>query len=172
MVFQQLKIETPFVRVQGELIMTSTRAVTNLPDITIVLTGTKEGPGDFVPSDSNELACTAIHIPDSQPSPCRVGKKPFVTAGGRLNINGLPDICPTWLKLEDVITDEIPEICNELVLEGSILVNSGFLVTEEEDGDSFFRHITRSSDSHSVKIDLNKDCFTKHAVFKVSAKVR
>lgn len=48
------------------------------------------------PAQDNELACDMT-------DGCSVGKKPFVIAGGQVNIEGLSDpTCPSWVKLKDV----------------------------------------------------------------------
>jgi hypothetical protein len=54
-----------------------------------------------VPAGENEFACSAMGATTA--SPCTVGNKPIVVAGGRLNIRGLPESCKTCVKLEDVM---------------------------------------------------------------------
>ena len=36
---------------------------------------------------------------------CNVGIKPFVVAGGRLDINAIDENCPSWTKLKSVSAD-------------------------------------------------------------------
>lgn len=67
---------TPFVIVQGELQMTSTKAVDGIPLIKLVMTG--ESNNTFYPQNENSDACGAG-------SPCLAGKKAIIVAGGKLN---------------------------------------------------------------------------------------
>jgi hypothetical protein len=97
----RITIETPFVRVQGVLEMIATKSVTDEPSVRILLTGADSSLTSFVPVGENEFACSAMGA--STASPCTVGNKPIVVAGGRLNIRGLPDSCKTWVTLEDVV---------------------------------------------------------------------
>eukprot|EP00978_Attheya_sp_CCMP212_P049705 scaffold698486_cov75-Attheya_sp.AAC.1 len=106
-----LHIITPFLRVQGHLNMTTGgKTVTRHPAIQITLTGTNETLTEFVPAGINKYACTATMTTDDSimATPCQVGKKPFVIAGGTLNINGLPSpTCPVWHHLMDVTTESV-----------------------------------------------------------------
>lgn len=97
----RITIETPFVRVQGVLEMIATNSVTDEPSVRILLTGADTSLTSFVPAGENELACSAMGATTA--SPCNVGNKPIVVAGGRLNIRGLPESCKTWVKLEDLV---------------------------------------------------------------------
>jgi hypothetical protein len=97
----RITIETPFVRVQGVLEMIATKSVTDEPSVRILLTGADSSLTSFVPLDENEFACSAMGATTA--SPCTVGNKPIVVAGGRLNIRGIPESCKTWVKLEDVV---------------------------------------------------------------------
>lgn len=90
-----IDIETPFVIVQGELLLNSAKIWDGTTDITFTLTGTAQQ--EFMPADSNAMACKG--------NPCKVGKKPFAVAGGKLLVNGMPSSdydTPTWLHIQDV----------------------------------------------------------------------
>ena len=101
-----LNIKTPFIHVQGNLEMYALKRVNAEPNIKITLTGTNELITSFVPADNNKFACSPPGA--TNPSPCFVGRKPFVVAGGRVEIRGLPVDCPTWVNLEDIVRDEVP----------------------------------------------------------------
>jgi hypothetical protein len=93
-----IDIETPHVIVQGELLINSNKIWDGTQDITITLTGT--GSKTFLPADSNASKCGG--------NPCSVGKKPFVVAGGRLLVDGMPSSdydTPTWVHIQDVKAD-------------------------------------------------------------------
>jgi len=88
----KVTIETPSVFVQGILSMSSTRAVTGEPDVRIRMTGDTDV--NFTPEGENAGACSG--------GACNVGPKAFVVAGGQLDINGMPDSCPTWSHILSV----------------------------------------------------------------------
>jgi len=93
-----IDIETPHVIVQGELLINSNKIWDGTQDITITLTGT--GSKTFLPADSNASKCGG--------NPCSVGKKPFVVAGGKLLVDGMPSSdydTPTWVHIQDVKAD-------------------------------------------------------------------
>jgi len=82
-------IFTPFVIVQGYLDLEL-----DIPTISpqnevidIVLTGTDDVLFEF--SEPNQNACTDGPI-------CNLGPKPFLVAGGQVNILAAPETCPTW----------------------------------------------------------------------------
>jgi hypothetical protein len=96
---KQLVIETPFLRVQGELIMRADGdVVTDDPNIKILLTGNIDT--SFVPAGHNQYACSEHNM--GTPDKCHVGSKPVVIAGGQVTLRGIPDTCKTWVQLEDV----------------------------------------------------------------------
>ena len=91
----QLTLQTPFIRVQGELQMYSTKIPNGEADLRFILTGTDENVTQFLPADSNSDACDG--------NICKVGKKPIVIAGGKLVVEALPLGFPTWVHLYDVV---------------------------------------------------------------------
>jgi hypothetical protein len=100
-----LTIITPWLRVQGKLIFEGfTDSVGAEPFVKIILTdGTSGGlsvPTTFLPSGNNAFACSATR--SGTPTPCVVGAKSIVVAGGQLDVRGLPSGCMTWVKLHDV----------------------------------------------------------------------
>eukprot|EP00542_Grammatophora_oceanica_P020927 CAMPEP_0194026912 /NCGR_PEP_ID=MMETSP0009_2-20130614/1155_1 /TAXON_ID=210454 /ORGANISM="Grammatophora oceanica, Strain CCMP 410" /LENGTH=1694 /DNA_ID=CAMNT_0038665801 /DNA_START=100 /DNA_END=5184 /DNA_ORIENTATION=- len=88
---QTVDIVTKFVRVEGELDITSSKPVDGVPDVKITLIGTSDVT--FTPADVNSGACGGT---------CGAGKKPIVVAGGKLTINGMPTAAPTWTHIHDV----------------------------------------------------------------------
>ena len=70
------EIETTAIFIQGELEITSTKAVNGVPDVTITMIGDDEGQF-FVPIDENANKCIG--------GVCYVGQKAIVVAGGTLN---------------------------------------------------------------------------------------
>ncbi len=89
----KVTLKTAGVIVEGELAMTSTKPVDGTPDIVIELTGTS--PVIFTPHADNSAACGG--------AACTLSAKPFVVAGGKLDISGFPDTCPTWSTLDSYI---------------------------------------------------------------------
>ena len=86
-----LTITTDAVYVQGELDVQSDAEITAANRaVKFVLTGTT--PQTFHPADTNAGLCGEAG--------CDVGTKPFLVAGGRLNIDAMPPTCPTWTHLK------------------------------------------------------------------------
>lgn len=83
-----VQIYTPFVIVQGELeiVVDHSKITPDNMATNFIMTGTSDVL--FRPSDSpNNNVC-----PNGS---CNLGKKPFVVAGGKVNIHGFPDSCST-----------------------------------------------------------------------------
>jgi hypothetical protein len=91
----KLVLEAPYVRVQGELHMISTKIPNGKEDILFNITGTDTQVTMFTPADTNARMCNG---------PCNVGKKPIVIAGGKLVIDALQSDTPTWVNLYDIST--------------------------------------------------------------------
>jgi len=92
-----IDLTTPYVIVQGELQLNSNKIWDGEQDITITLTGTASRT--FLPADSNASKCKG--------NPCSIGKKPFVVAGGKLLVDGMPSSdyeTPTWVHIHDAMT--------------------------------------------------------------------
>jgi len=94
----KVTLETTGIIVQGELSMTSTKLVDGTADITIRLN--EDNDVVLIPDAPNSEACGE--------GGCNLGPKPFVVAGGRVSVNGLPDECTTWTTVVDVISSDIP----------------------------------------------------------------
>jgi G8 domain len=98
----RLTIETPSVVVQGNLDMSAASSrVTGQPLIRFVMTGNDKVT--FTPVGINEMACAVKNSSGKLvPGDCSVGIKPFVVAGGRIDVRGLPATCKTWVRLKDI----------------------------------------------------------------------
>lgn len=87
----QANIHTPFVFVQGELELTvdTPKVSPENKATSFILTGTEDVI--FQPTESpNQNACDLL--PEGK---CNMGKKPFLIAGGKVNINAMSDSCTT-----------------------------------------------------------------------------
>mmetsp|Transcript_21119 Transcript_21119/g.30171 ORF Transcript_21119/g.30171 Transcript_21119/m.30171 type:complete len:1744 (+) Transcript_21119:152-5383(+) len=92
-------IKTPSVIIEGELSIISTDVVTGTPKIKFILTGSS--PVTFTPSSPNSLLCGS--------SGCNVGPKAIVVAGGKLDVKGIADDCPTVAYMMDMgLSKDIP----------------------------------------------------------------
>jgi hypothetical protein len=72
--------------------MTSTDAITGSPKVKFIMTGT--AAVTFTPSAPNSMVCGT--------SGCNIGSKAIVVAGGKLNIKGISDSCPTVAYMKDM----------------------------------------------------------------------
>jgi len=88
----KLILNTTHIVVQGELEIVATRAVTNYHDVEFILFG-KNTKLEFNPLPPNS------HLNGI------VGKKSITVAGGKINIHGLPDNTPSWVKLFDIVNE-------------------------------------------------------------------
>lgn len=96
-----VSLRAPYVRVQGELHMFSSKVPNGQEDVKFTIDGVDETVTSFVPADSNQGACGGFA--------CKAGKKPIVIAGGKLVIEALPADFPTWVSLYDVIDANVPD---------------------------------------------------------------
>ncbi len=121
-------IRTPYVIVQGELQMNvdeSTKVQPSNFATRFILTGSTDDVM-FDPTEApNQGACN-----DQPGGKCNLGKKPFVIAGGKLNIKGgMPDTCSSFTPIKDVIFTD-PNYatqgisCDELIVGGDAEGNS------------------------------------------------
>jgi len=85
-------IRTPYVFVQGVLKM-DPPAATNSRNTKILLYGSSDRY--LFPHVNNIESC-------DEEIGCNVGSKPFVVAGGRLEVIGVESNCLSWVKLKDV----------------------------------------------------------------------
>jgi len=91
-------IYTSFVLVQGEMVVRSNSSVISPNNLSVrfVLTGgTNDTFIDTTSSSPNALACNA--------SECNFGKKPFIVAGGKLDIQAMSPTCKSWTKIKNTV---------------------------------------------------------------------
>jgi len=94
----KVTIETTGIIVQGELDIVSSKIIDGTPDITIQFLGDEDVT--FTPDSTNAQVCSG---------PCELGAKPFVVAGGKVDIRGMPDTnCRTWTTIKDFTTGGKP----------------------------------------------------------------
>lgn len=161
-------IETPFIFVQGILEASSTEKVGNTTKdgLSFILTGTKDEP--FFPNKQNEASCDY--------SFCNVGKKPVAVAGGTLNIKGLSDTCPTWVKLKDVVSggsEMDPEDYPKLISPPDTCTRE--LIKEDfESGKGVFKSSLGASDSliPDDVIDADGRITESNTIFRVTGRGR
>jgi len=96
----KVEIRTKWLVVQGMLSMYSNKKVNGHSDVNFIFFGTDE----LLFTGAHEINADAC---DS--GGCEFGKKAFVVAGGTMDVKGLPEDCPTWVKLLDYdIGDSVP----------------------------------------------------------------
>jgi len=99
----KVTIKTTGIIVQGELDIVSSKIIDGTPDITIQLLG-DDDTVTFTPDSTNSQVCSG---------PCELGAKPFVVAGGKVDIRGMPDTnCRTWTTIKDFTTGGKPTPMN------------------------------------------------------------
>jgi hypothetical protein len=100
--YNRLTIVTPFVLVQGKLsIKTHANEVGAVPNVKFLFTDNPIVETTFVPTGNNVYACSDTQ--SGSPTPCIVGPKSLVVAGGQLHIRGLATKCASWVHLYDVV---------------------------------------------------------------------
>lgn len=94
-------IFTTSILVHGELVIESLKPIDGVPDVSITWIDTK--PNRTLFFQSPEGGDESNSICGGSRGACGMGRKPFVVAGGKLNIRGLPSpYMPTWVPLYDV----------------------------------------------------------------------
>lgn len=91
--YSGLTLRSTTIVVQGELEMVSTGKVVGTPAVKFEMIGNRDEL--FEPIGENSGYCGG--------RTCMAGKKAITVAGGRVDIQGLPDGTKTWVKLYDVI---------------------------------------------------------------------
>jgi len=187
----KVQLETTGIFVQGELSMKSTKLVDGTPDVVISLTGSSDVI--FTPDSQNAAACDE--------NGCNFGPKPIVVAGGRLNIDGMPDSCSTWTTVADyeriekptptkyrkqpTIPDTSAGTCDFTLLEerfeNGIGQWNGNLGAKEQilsgshDGSNYLRVSSRTESFQGPLYDLNRylrECAIPDTDYLFRAKIR
>ena len=95
---QKVNIFTPYVIVQGELEINVDHDKVSPDNLATRFTLTGTSDVTFTPTDSpNQDVCSKTS------NECKIGKKPFVVAGGKVNINSIPDTCATHTPIKKKI---------------------------------------------------------------------
>ena len=91
----QLRMRTTYILVQGELQLESSKPINGVPDILIRWIDTNDGlPITWRPPNGQ---CGGLY------DECDLGDRPFVVAGGKVTIRGLPSLdMPTFVPLLDL----------------------------------------------------------------------
>ena len=182
-------IETPFIFVQGVLEASSDQIISteNIDGLNFVMTGTEDHP--FFPHSQNSVSCDNAF--------CNVGKKPVIVAGGRLDIQGVNETCPTWVKLIDVVRDDnavvpdefprmpipppscSPEVINEDFEsgEGQFKSSLGCMdsLRTDENGNTYFHTHGRTRSWQGAFINVGtflRDCMIEDQVYLVRGRYR
>lgn len=180
-----LTVATPHIFVQGDLVIDppSSTVIPSENRVEFVLTGTDDQV--FTPHASSMSTKTFT------------SKKPVVIAGGTLKVQGMPDTCPTWTRLQEVERDHAPipqdyPIAPEASsLQGcsSVLVEDDFSSTSasawdghfapvaeiqtDGEGESYFSVSGRTASYHSPRVNLgNVDCIVPNQPYLVSFRYR
>lgn len=186
----EVTLKTTGIIVQGELSITSTKVVDGNPAIVFQFNGDVDV--NFFPDAPNADACGQ--------QGCNLGIKPFVVAGGKVHIHGLPDNCLTWTTMVDIIADgnyaplsypQFPDLPtpSEGVCSNNTLISQGFEFglnkwygnagAEEsikEDGGGNYLHIGRRTHiKQGPMLDLSpliRECLITDQDYLFSAKIR
>ena len=183
----KVTITTPFVFVQGLLQVSNTLPIA--PEnvgVKFILTGSEDLY--LEPHNENAVGCESYET-----GKCPVGSKPFVIAGGRVNVNGMPDTCPSWTTIIDVETaDVIPEYfpqpvtppdgCPRALSDVNFESGPGMWRSHlgsirerlEEGSNSFLRVTDRTRDYMGPKLDLSelRTCIDDESDYVFSARIR
>lgn len=187
----KLTISTPFLFIQGILEMTSTRATSGEEDVKIIMTG--DSSHSLVPHSDNAAQC---------PGGCSVGNRPVIVAGGILDIKGLPESCPTWKKLKNVVTAGVPSdatietyveppvtetgICSDAVVETDFESDDAMYYPNqwyknypgansfaiEDDGNRYGLFQGRTSTWNGPQTNFNPYCIVPNVEYFVSARAK
>lgn len=103
----RVEIITPYVFVQGEFNVESTKLIDGVVDVRVVMVGTEDV--FFFPHERNKVEVKE-ELGEQGELGYNAGKKPFLVAGGRINIRGMPAWnattkqynTTTWGRLESV----------------------------------------------------------------------
>jgi len=183
-----LSIQAPFVFVQGKLTVDTESLADRLGRIHIELV---QGDGKDVilaPHAHNKMACDSAG--------CNVGKRPFVVAGGQVDIRGYHQSCPSWTNLMDVVKGNMVELDPsqyEQAPQPEVGCSSTVVSQDFEDGiqdavnawdgngapvhgitvDHYYQVSNRTSGGQGPRVLLaNPECLTPGAQYLFSVKIK
>lgn len=93
-----------------------------------------------------DLECTDVE---------NVGKKPFIVAGGKVNINAIDSTCPSWTKLKDVIFEPTrvpPPSCPQ---DGNVLVAEDGTFESSQSTDGIVNHWSSGTPPLTVETEID-----------------
>ena len=175
----RIEIQTPYIRIQGILSMSASKAVDGEPNVKVALVAGEFGIQKFQPALSNAHA--------SGVQRCDQGPGSIFVAGGELGIRGLPETAPAWVKLYDVVPVEEPpplkkaEACSSKErfivedfasgLEPLLSGTAGATVAFEE---SSVVITNRVSPYHGIQVDLQpfRECLRVDESYMLSMRFR
>ncbi|KAL3906393.1 MAG: hypothetical protein SGILL_009288 [Bacillariaceae sp.] len=181
-----LKITTPFVFVQGELMIEPLDSP-KIPQPEHLL--------EFHLVGTETVSFTSHHNQTfakcSSENGCSVSKKPFIVAGGSLKIEGMQDQCQTWSRLLSYQDAGAPSMDNTIAAPVPPVACSSTLVLEPFDDatslanhwdgrgapsygveDGHFSVSQRNSATEGPRIHLPFECITSDAPYMLSLKYR
>lgn len=98
-------ISTTSILVHGELVMESSKPIDGIPDLSITWIDAPFNQTLSFQAPENDDGLNKIC--GGERGACGMGRKPFVVAGGKVDIRGLPSpSMPTWVPIYDVDTSE------------------------------------------------------------------
>eukprot|EP00957_Ditylum_brightwellii_P212067 15366923-Ditylum_brightwellii.AAC.1 len=182
-----LVINTTAVFVQGELNM-------GIPDndniVKLTFYGTEDV--DFYPAEQCGGEGTGTPRDNNCMHKKNLSKKPFIVAGGKLDIAAVDPTCPSWTTLKDVgtVTPLEPQApCDTTV--GSLFsgdgtfesgTTAGFFTnggtsilqveTDSDTGNKYMRQSARSSGNGGMRFDLDTSCTVDGREYQYSLRYR
>lgn len=158
-------VNTPSVYLQGVL------QITNDEEIKPENEGVK-----FFLTGSSDRTFTP-HEQHFDTNNVNANSKPFIVAGGRLNIDAFKDGCPTWLNIQDVVYDEYESGLDP----GSYLApeepNSGchreLIATDFENGQDMWKGMLGGVDTVQLdEVDMEGNVVSSNSYLRIANRTR
>jgi hypothetical protein len=161
-------IYTSFVLVQGEMVIHSNSTVIS-PDNRSVqweLTGTNDTVIDTSTSAPNTLACNS--------SVCNMGKKSFVVAGGKVDIQAMPSTCMSWTKIQETLLEK--PFKNASLFSSTVYppvqCPSPSLILYQNSSASFPWNLTGTATGYNLTTILQSSCIIPNQDYLLSARLK
>lgn len=176
---QALKITTPHVFVQGKLIIEqlADKAIPQ-PDKDLVF--------HFVGSDSVTFTSHHNQTFEKCEGGCNMSKKPFVVAGGSLDIQGMHDDCHTWSRLLSVneagsntmnaiVAPSVRDGCSDILVDETFNDAAAIQGTWDAFGASYSvldGYLSVTGGNHAPRVYLPFECITPGASYLLTFRYR
>ena len=164
-------IYTTFVLVQGEMMIRSNSTIISPDKLSVhfILTGTNDTILDMssISSAPNTLAC-------SNASVCNVGKKPFIVAGGKVDIQAFPSTCMSWTKIKDTVLQKPVKnssLFKSMVYPPSTCTNPNVTLFQNNSA-SFASNVTGVSVGYNLTSLILSSCVISNQDYLVNARIR